>query len=220
LQHHHEYHQECAVCLELNSVLEQPRIHSGHVSNIGQTPLTINFQNLYFCSAGNTRRAEIATLNSKFVQGRSHFQLSALPKSPNLLHAEDVLLQQPLQNTQPAQPTTIFTPPTVYRMADKSTPKPMGGLTSREQDILVAALSKCIKSGDIQVSPVDLPHSHSCSNMSSHSFFVSSNSIPSKTPCSTWLACLLVVSSFTYRRHALFDPVRRAPTPIMSPRFN
>jgi hypothetical protein len=41
-------------------------------------------------------------------------------------------------------------------MADKAAPNAMGGLSTREQEILVAALSKCLKNGDIQVSPSDL----------------------------------------------------------------
>jgi hypothetical protein len=43
-------------------------------------------------------------------------------------------------------------------MADKATPKAMGSLSNREQEILVAALSKCLKNGDIQVSQVILPY--------------------------------------------------------------
>ena len=43
-------------------------------------------------------------------------------------------------------------------MADKAAPKAMGGLSNREQEILVAALSKCLKNGDIQVSQVNLPY--------------------------------------------------------------
>jgi hypothetical protein len=52
-------------------------------------------------------------------------------------------------------------PPTLYKMAEQSTSaKAINGLTAREQEILVAALSKCLKSGDIQVSPLIPPHSH------------------------------------------------------------
>jgi hypothetical protein len=57
-------------------------------------------------------------------------------------------------------------------MADQSTPKAMSGLTAREQEILVAALSKCLKSGDIQVSPFDPPHSRNFAFMSLYCFSV------------------------------------------------
>ena len=43
-------------------------------------------------------------------------------------------------------------------MVDKAAPKAMGGLSNREQEILVAALSKCLKNGDIQVSQLTLPY--------------------------------------------------------------
>jgi hypothetical protein len=41
-------------------------------------------------------------------------------------------------------------------MADKAAPKAVGRLSNREQEILVAALSKCLKNGDIQASQVIL----------------------------------------------------------------
>ena len=47
-------------------------------------------------------------------------------------------------------------------MADKATPKAMGSLSNREQEIVVAALSKCLKNGDIQVSQMTLPYPPTC----------------------------------------------------------
>jgi hypothetical protein len=120
-----------------------------------RTPLATNFLKFQFCWL-NTCTEILGSAIKKTHQDRFRFHLSTLPDSP-LFYQPTGLLRQPFYH-QLLPPATALTSPAVHNMADKAAPKAMGRLSNREQEILVAALSKCLKNGDIQASQAILPY--------------------------------------------------------------
>ena len=97
--------------------------------------------------------ASVAYLSLRLSQGWSHFEIPTLQSSlTDLLRTVNASSTTITPSSAFQPPASLVIPP-VNNMADQAAPKPLDGLTLREQEVFVIAITKCLKSGDIQVGP-------------------------------------------------------------------